>query len=478
MRRRTPKVEGQEARTAIVTVRLDGASYRLAHDACHTAALLWDRAVDWVHGEWKQGRSPNDNDIQSFLTSLSGDERPLHAHTTEIIAHDLYEAIKTSRQNRKNGLKVRAPWRHKNYRPLSFSKGFGWRVRTDGRFNLSLGRGRPGIVLEVPTVVCSASGQVVPPNRWGEVQLCWDRDNRRWSLHIPYKRQVTSLPLLPDDGGNVTAVDEGIINSMALATWADEHTIDVTVINGREGRAIKRHRNKSVGDLQAKISRAKDGSKRYRKLVKAKKKAQGKAKDQLRDFDHQVSRKAARHVMSHGSNQLVYGDVRGIEQKTRSKRRAHRHQRQQLSQWSRSRQERYVDEVVGFKGEHLAEDGSTKTCPRCLTHNRPRGRDYRCKNPECGFTCHRDAVGAANILQRAIYGEYTPIGADVTIRVTYLRAVERWSTSQRKAHRKVQCRKLVKAARALSSAPNQPTKLAEAKSSTGPSGLGPLAVVA
>ena len=56
-----------------------------------------------------------------------------------------------------------------------------------------------------------------------------------------------------------------------------------------------------------------------------------------------------------------------------------------------------------------------------------------------------------NILQKAIYGEYIPIGPDTKVRVTYLRAVERWSADQRKAHRKVQCQK----ARALSSAQNR-----------------------
>jgi hypothetical protein len=49
-------------------------------------------------------------------------------------------------------------------------------------------------------------------------------------------------------------VDEGIINPMTLATWVDEHTVDVTVINGREGKAIKRLRNKSIGSIQKKLS--------------------------------------------------------------------------------------------------------------------------------------------------------------------------------------------------------------------------------
>ena len=479
MRRRAQNVDGQATRTAVVPVRLNGASYRLAHGACHTAALLWDRSVDWVHDEWRQRRSPNDCDIRSFLTSLPKEERPLHAHTTEAIAYDLHEAIKTSRENRKNGMTVRAPWRHKNYRPLSFTKGFGWRVTPKGQLALSLGRGRPRLLLDMPDVHDSATGQQVPPTLWGEVQLCWDRDNRYWGLHIPYKTEAA--PPAPATG-NVTAVDEGIINSMALATWADDSTIEVTVINGREGRAMKRLRNKAVCSLQKKIERTKEGSRRHRRLIAAKKRVQGKTKNRLRDFDHQVSRRAADHIISHQTSALVYGDVRGIEQKTKQERRANHRHRQQLSQWSRGRQEGYVEEKTGLKGDHILEDGSTKTCPKCLTHNRPAGRHYRCKNPECGFTCHRDAVGAVNILQRAIHGDYAPIGAGTQVRVTYLRAVERWSIRQRKAHGNVQRRKT---ARALSSAQNRAltggtpsSKLAEAKSSTSSQEPGPLAAVA
>ena len=460
-------------RTAIIPVTLSGSDYRRAHDAAHRSAILWNQAVDWVHSEWKNERSPGKYDIQSFLISIPPQDRPLHAHTTEIIAHDLYEAIKTSRTNRKNAMAVRAPWRKKNYRPLSFTKGYGWRIKDD-RLNLSLGRGRPGISLPLPTVYDSTTNEQVSPELWCEMQLCWDIDARRWSLHIPY---TTNREMSAGDG--VTAIDEGIINSMALATWVDKKTIDVTIINGKEGRAIKRLRNKSVGRLQHKLSKAKNGSKHHRRLMLAKKKINAKANKALKDFDHQVARKAANHVVTHSSGRLVYGDPRGIEQKTKQNKSAGRHQRQRLSQWSRGRQEHYTNEKTGLEGEHLNEAGSTKTCPACGARNRPTGRDYRCKNPNCGFICHRDAVGAINILQKALHGTYVPIGPDVTIRVTYLRAVERWSEDQRKAYRKVERRK----ARALSSAQNRaPTgeipasKQTQAQSLTSP--LGPDSLVA
>ncbi len=422
-------------RTAIVPVTLSGVDYRRAHDAHHVAAGLWDKAVDRVHGEWKAKRSPGKYDIQSFLASLSREQRPLCAHTTEAIAHDLHEAIKTARTNSSNAMIVRLLRHKKNYWPLSFSKDYGPRVRPDGKLNLSLGRGRPGIVLALPNVEDSVGAELVPPELWSEIQLCWDQDNRQFSLHIPYmsRRSVSA-------GKAVTAIDEGIINPMALATWVDEKTIDVTIINGREARAIKRQRNKAVGALQCKISRCKTGSRKHRRLVAARKRVKGKARLTLRDFDHQVARKAANHVIAH-TGRLVVGDVRGIEHKTKQKRRMGRSSRQQLSQWSRGVQEKYLAEKTGLDIEHLNESGSTKTRPARGARNRPCGRDYRCK--VCNFTCRRDALGAINILQEAIYGSYVPIGADVVIRVTYLRDDKRWSPDQRLTHRMVQCRKAI-----------------------------------
>lgn len=222
------------------------------------------------------------------------------------------------------------------------------------------------------------------------------------------------------NGDAITAIDEGIINSMALATWVGDKTIDVTIINGREGRAIKRQRNKVNGQLQPKIDSCKNGSRKHRRLVMARKKINGKTQLALSDFDHQVSRKAANHVINQNTGRLIAGDVRGIERHAKAKRRMGRHGRRsnKLSEWSRGRQERYLYEKTGLQLDFLNESGSTKTCPASPTRNRPSGRHYRCKDPDCGFTCHRDVIGSINILQQAIYGEYTR-SIQTTLRRSY-----------------------------------------------------------
>ena len=82
-------------------------------------------------------------DTHSFVTSLPRSERKVHAHSAEIVAHDLHENIATFGTNKKAGMDVRPPWCKKHYRPLSFTRGYGWRITPEGVLALSLGRGRP-----------------------------------------------------------------------------------------------------------------------------------------------------------------------------------------------------------------------------------------------------------------------------------------------------------------------------------------------
>lgn len=458
-------------RTAVVPARLNGADYRRAHEASHALAKLWNLAVVHLRAEWGAGRHPSIYDFKRWLTSLPVDQRPFHAHSAQAVAFDLFEACRTATINRKNGLKVRYPWRKHTYRPLSFTAGFGWRVTSNARLSLSLGRGRTPITVQLPTLVDPETAAVVPTKEWGEIQLCWDRDARLWSLHISVPSQAAAPRL---DPAKSTAVDEGIINPMTLSTMTRDadgaRVIEVTVINGREARAIKRRRNKAVGQLSRKISRCADGSRRRRKLVRAKKRAQARAKAQLRDFNHQVSRKAADFAIEHGTGSIMVGDVRGIEDKTRQKRRASPSTRQQLSQWERGAQEALLAHKCGVKLEHIDESYSSKACPACLTRNRPKGRRYRCR--QCSFGCHRDVVGAINILMRATYGQYTRIDPAIVIRVKYLRAVPRWSNDQRGTHRKVARRKATARSRAQNRAAGVFSGSGDAGKITSPSASG------
>ncbi|MFE7275420.1 RNA-guided endonuclease InsQ/TnpB family protein [Streptomyces sp. NPDC057623] len=411
------RADGVTYRTAVVPVRLRSKDYRKVHETAYRAGLLFTNLAGFRQEFYdREGCDP------SRAEALGQVEDPellrMHAHSKQAVYEALTEAVSTALTNIGEGVEgVRMPHRAKNYRPVAFTRGYGWRITPDGKLALSLGRRDGRILLPVPEVTDARTGNTVPADDWGEVEPCWDRDNRTWSLHIPYATHQPPVLGLQ----NVMAVDEGIINPMTCAVETTE-AYEVTVINGRSARAVKHRRNTAVAALRRKQSKCLKGSRQWRRYDKAVKRAQGKAKTSLRNHNHQVSRKVADLAQEHDTGTITVGDVRGIEKNTRNTkvRRSGRHQRRRLSQWDRGDQERHVAQKTGVGLVHIDESYSTKTCPACLTRNRPSGRNYRCRT--CGFTCHRDAVGAINILMRAKHGEYRAIDPDKTIRVTYLRA--------------------------------------------------------
>ncbi|WP_164836021.1 zinc ribbon domain-containing protein [Actinacidiphila soli] len=407
--------------------------------------------MSWLRGEWTEGAQPGKEDVRRFVTSLRSDQRPFHAHTAQAVAYDVWDAVATSRANRAQGLKARAPWREKQYRPLSLSAGFGWRVTPKGRLALSLGRGRDRIVLALPQVT-SRDGRPVGPASWGEIRLCWDRNARSWALHIAYSTPGDALPGPAADRPTVTvAIDEGVINPMTLAAPLPDGSMSVLVINGRAGRAAKRQRNKTVAKLTSRMARCKNGSRKHRRLLAAKKKVEAKTERRLHDFDHQVTAKAEKFTRGIHATwtkhrrevsgpdtivgvRLVAGDVGGIERNANKKRRASRSTRQQLSQWSRGRQEDFLQYKTGLVLEHINEAYSSQTCPVCNHRTKVRGREYVCRNTTCGFRLHRDAVGGVNIQTLAVNdGRFRP-DPDLRVEVMYRRAQPGWSPLQRTLH--------------------------------------------
>ncbi len=425
--------EGVGYRTHVVPVRLPNAAYRQAHNAAHAAGLMWNSLVAYQRAYWDEHHAdPSTKQLRHHLAAEPEDRQLLHSHSRQAIVDDLTDAITTYRKNKTTGTRTRAPWREKKYRPLAFTRNYGWKVTPAGKLGMSFGKGRPRLFLPLPVVTDSVTGESVPATLWGEIRLCWNRDDRTWELHIAYRG--AGVPRLNPD--NILAIDEGIINPMTVATQTPTG-IHVTVINGRHARAVKHRRNTAVAALRKKMSRCVKGSRQWKRYNKALKRANAAAQHSLRNIDHQVSRKVTTIAQSFDTGTIVAGDVRGIEQSTKvaEKRRFGRHQRRRLSQWSRGRQERYLEEKSGVTLTHIDESYSSKTCPACLTRNRPSGRKYQCQ--QCQFTCHRDAVGAINILMRATHGTYRGIDPGTPVQVTYLRAtplrVSARSTAQNRA---------------------------------------------
>nr|WP_240539326.1 transposase [Bifidobacterium sp. SO1] len=397
-------------RTAVTPVEFDHAQYRLAHKTTHNAALAWNWLVDHVRHLWKtEHRDPSQKEMRAMLKQAPASITiGLHAHVKQCMIDDLEDAIQTYRSNRANGDRhARAPYRHHNYRPLDFTKGYGWRLVDSGRtISLSRGLGQENLTVPVPTITDPQTGRLIPPAEWGTMRLCWDRNHRHWYLHVSVPTGKPANSRME----RIMGVDEGIINPVTCAIETDQ-AYEILVVNGREARAAKHYANTRVARLQRILSRCENGSRRYRKIEAKLRKAYAIAQTRAYNVAHQTSRKTVDFMREHHANRIIAGDVRGIEQRTfqdESKRRRNKKtQRRRLSQWNRGQVENLIEHKSRLETEHVNESYSSQTCPACLTRNHPSGRQYRCHR--CGFTCHRDAVGALNILQKATYGQYRPL---------------------------------------------------------------------
>jgi len=182
---------------------------------------------------------------------------------------------------------------------------------------------------------------------------------------------------------------------------------DALIISGRKLRAVKQYRNRVIAQLQTKMNKCKRYSRRWNKLNRTKQRIQERTRRRVKDLNHKITSLTIQWCIDRNITTLVIGDLSGIAQNTKG--RLARIARQKISQWSFYTQKQYLiykAKEVGIEVVQVSEAYTSKTCPRCGTINRPKNRNYSCSN--CELKCHRDVVGAYNILTVYQYGSLVP----------------------------------------------------------------------
>jgi len=348
------------------------------------AARVWNDCCQ-IHLTARQSGSkwPNRDDLQKATKGRYA----LHSQTVQMICHAFLANIDTTRQLKKDNPKIRYPYKTKRFYPLYWPK---QAVSIEaGRVVLPMGRGRKSIVLKVNL-----------PENAGACKIVW---HNGYELHV-------SIPIEPQKavGEAKATVDLGQIHQAAVAT----NTGHALVVSGRGIRSIKRYRNKELGKLTKMQSRCKKGSRRWRKLQKAKNKLESKTSRQIRDLRHKGTKKVIDFCREQGVTTLYIGKPAGV----RSKKCGRKHN-QRMSQWEYGKDISYLShkaEAAGIKCFTGTERGTSSRCPECGHHQKPTGRTWQCR--KCGFTGHRDVVGATNMHPIA-YGEKIEFPS----KITYLR---------------------------------------------------------
>jgi putative transposase len=324
-------------------------------------------------------------------------QAPLHAHSLDAAQQGFYRACATTRALRRAGFsQARFPHRRKTFRTTVWKN---TAIRRQGNtLVLSNGRGQPPILIPLPVSLHAIL-------RVREVRLVYDKKACRYTWHLVVENGKQPKPA---PGGNVVAVDLGEIHP---AVVGDEQ--EATVITCRERRHQSQGHAKRLGQLHRAMARKRKGSRRHKRLVRAKARMKAKHQRVMRDLEHKISRAVVETAVAQQAGTLVLGDVRdvadGVDCGT-----VHN---QRMSQWDHGKIRQYITykaEAEGIAVKLEEEAYTSQTCPQCGQRHKPKGRRYCC--PACGFQAHRDVVGQVNILSRYQHGAPGQIRAPSVIK--------------------------------------------------------------
>ena len=323
--------------------------------------------------------------------------------------------------------KPKPPNKRKNYQTTRWKKPaikfvagslFGKRLR------LSMGKGRPKLDIPLPKSFDMSKSHLI-----STIDLVYNYG--QWVLHFTYRQEIEP----PESGSGISGVDIGEIHP--IVSHDGQHT---DIYNGRYIRSLYRHRNKVLAEFSHAISRCKRHSrklerrgeaygspaqwvgcpkrnqplqlptKRWWKLTRRKWKRIRKIDNQIKDALQKHTTRFVLLCAERGIGTIVLGDLTKIRERAKFSKKSN----QKIHQWAFSKITElitYKAKMLGIKVVKISEVSYTsQTCPKCGNRKKPTNRNYTCP---CGYTYHRDGVGAINIRQKYLDCLGNPVVADM-----------------------------------------------------------------
>ena len=299
-------------------------------------------------------------------------EYALHSQSIQACADSYFDSLKSFFQVRKSHTEAKPPKRTPKYFKVRWKSG-AIRMKK-GQLILSNGKGHPPVILE---------NVDEKPNY---VEMYFKRGHYYFALvykvDIPPKQET----------GITVSVDMGEVHP--IVSFNGKRT---TIYNGRQLRSIMQYRNKVKAHFSAKMDRCKKRSKRWYRLLKAKRSTLDKLDAQIKDAEHKITTRFISDCQRAKADTIVIGDLNGIRDNIKYSKKSN----QKLHQWTFARIAQkitYKAELAGIKVISTSEAYTSQTCPQCGHRKKPNKRNYHCK--QCEFTYHRDGVGAINIFNK------------------------------------------------------------------------------
>ena len=196
---------------------------------------------------------------------------PCHAHSVQAIIDDYCGARRSFFSNIKINTHARPPFKRKWYHPMT------WRATgityKRGKLRLSMGKGRDPLWVKIDKKL----HKKVP----AEVSLVYNRNTHIYEFHATYETQPKKSGAKV---GLTVAVDMGEIHPIVAF---DGMTSEI--YNGKYLRSLMQYREKFKAKINHLLSRCKRGSRRWKKLKRAKNRTLYHFNNLIRDVRHKIT---------------------------------------------------------------------------------------------------------------------------------------------------------------------------------------------
>ena len=350
----------------------------------HECGKVYSRCVDIFHRVWrKKGFWLSEKSMKRLVRNSN-----LHSQTVQGVIEKFYENLSSYNELKKVFPNTKPPRKRKWYFTIPY-KSSAIHLK-DGVLKLSNGRGNEPLAI---------------PWQHTEPKTLEISFNLGYRVNATYVLENTEIPL----GNKVASIDLGEI--ILAATHEEDGS--TTLYNGRVWRSKQRYLNKTDAKFKELMSRCRKGSKRWKRLKRAKNRIHARINNQKEDILHKQTTKLVNTLHEKQVGTVVMGDARFIRlaDKTRKKSNQAQHVHQMPTGKVRHKIT-YKANRKGMKVELINEAYTSRVCPACKELNHTNGRVYKCES--CNLVLHRDEVGAINILAKQKYREYVPVVGDMT----------------------------------------------------------------
>lgn len=385
---------------------------------------IWNSCV-WESRQAREngGKLPTEGELKKKFKGY-GSWNQLHSQSAQSVVEEYFEAVRSYVKHKKNGHEEMRP---PGFKPKTTLRTITWKKQgfeyEKDRLVLKLSRKLDSVAIPLPagSDVLKLPGGTVLKGVPVEVKvkaIYRKREVAGLELHVTWDFGV--VPTV--SGKKISAYD---VNTALIARVSSEGSQQLIVC--RELLALEQYRNKKIAEFQERMSRCKEGSRRWKALLAAKRRFLKKIGRRIKQLTHSLTKLMAELDKSEGVASSVLGDLTNMRRRSRTGDKGKKASQKinQLPFAQIKEQHSYKCLLRQINPESEKEMLGSQTCYLCGTKNisyRVHRGLWRCGS--CGATIHADVNGAGNTLKNRLFGKCVGVRAPAPLK---LPEVYRWN---------------------------------------------------